>query len=244
MANKKNNHMNNYEMREIAKVRRVKQHILDHPITPAIPALTAESTAVSTSLTQIDALAESQAGGFGAVTGAVDHRLMVVDNLLNLMRSLSKAAKVLDKDDHPDVAAKMRIGQNVSFEKLLVKANLFHSTLQPIEAEFIALGASATVAADLQALITELEGAGNLKLTGLDTQIGGTSGLGLAVRQALKHVRKIDAILCLVYRDNPVMLAQWKAARRTERAPKPAEDPVETPGGAGSGGGSNPPSGS
>lgn len=243
MANKKNNHMNNYEMREIAKVRRVKQHILDHPITPAIPALTAESTAVSTSLTQIDALAESQAGGFGAVTGAVDHRLMVVDNLLNLMRSLSKAAKVLDKDDHPDVAAKMRIGQNVSFEKLLVKANLFHSTLQPIEAEFIALGASATVAADLQALITAAQGAWDQKLTGLDTQIGGTAGLKQGMKAALKRVRKLDAILSQLYRANPVLLAQWKAARRTERASQPAENPAG--GSEGSGGGrSTPPIGS
>jgi hypothetical protein len=192
--------MNNREMREIAKIRRVKQHILDHVITPPIPALTAESTALTASLTQIEALAESQAEGFGAVSGAVDHRLVVVDDLLNLMRSLSKAAKVLDKDDHPDVEAKMRMGLPKGFEELLVKANLFHSTLQPIEAEFIALGASATVAADLQALITQLEGASDLKLTGLDTQIGGTTGLGLAIREALKHVRKLDAIFCQVYR--------------------------------------------
>ena len=236
--------MDNYIQRELAKMRRSKQHILDNPITPAMPVLTTEATALTTSITDIEGLAESQAAGFGTVSGAVDQRLAVVDDLLALMRSLSKAAKVLDKDAHPDVAAKMRMGRYGGFEKLLVQANLFHSTLQPIEAEFIALGASATVAADLQALITAVEGVGNLKLTGLDTQIGGTTGLKLAVRKGLKHVRKIDAILCQVYRNDPVMLAQWKAASRTERAPKAADQPVETPGGGGSGSGSTTPSGS
>ena len=98
--------------------------------------------------------------------------------------------------------------------------------------------------ADLQALITPVEGVGNLKLTGLDNQIGGTTGLKVAVRKGLRHARKIDAILCQVYRDNAVMLAQWKAASRTERPPKPADQPVETPGGGGSGSGNTPPSGS
>ncbi len=230
--------MNDYTRRELAKMRRSKQHILDNPITPAIPVLTTEAAGLTASITEIEGLAQSQADGFGTVSGAVEQRLAAVDNLLSLMRSLSKASKVLDQETHPDVAAKMRMGDAKSFEELLVQANLFHSTLQPIEAEFIALGASATVAADLQALITAVEAVGNLKLTGLDTQIGGTTGLILAVRKGLKHVRRLDAIMCQVYRGNPVMLARWKAACRVERAPKPAEDPVVAPVG-----GSTPPNG-
>lgn len=77
----------------------------------------------------------------------------------------------------------------------LNRARLFHSTLLPIEAEFIALGASATVAADLQTKINAVQGAWDLKLTGVDIQIGGTRGLKVAVHEGLKHVRKLDAIL-------------------------------------------------
>ena len=169
--------MNNYNEREAAKLRRVKQYMQDNILVPANPAAAVEATAVSNAITTIEAMAENHAAGSGTKSGAVDQRLEVVDQLLNLMRSLSKAAKVLDKSIHPDVATKMRMGDVSSFEGFLTKANVFHSTLEPIEAEFVALGASATVAADLQALITALQGAGDLKLTGLDLQIGGTAGL-------------------------------------------------------------------
>ena len=217
--------MENYDNRELAKLRRVKQFGDDHPLVPANPLAAAEYTGVSNAITNVEQMAEAQSSGNGTKSGAVDQRLQMVDDLLDLMRSLSKASKVLETTLHPDVATKMRMDRFGSFEQLLVQANVFHSTLEPIEAEFIALGASATVAADLQALITALEGAGNLKLSGLDTQVGGTVGIKFAIREGLKHVRKLDAILCQVYRTNPVLLAQWKTARRTERAPVTETEP-------------------
>jgi hypothetical protein len=231
--------MNDYIRRELAKLRCVKQFGEDHALTPENPAATAEYTAVGNAITYLETQEQNQESGKGTAAGAVDQRLAVVDDLLMLMRSLSKAAKVLDRATHPDVATKMRMSGIDSFEQLLARANVFHSTVQPIEAEFIALGAAATVTADLQAKITALQSAGNLKSTGLDTQIGGTAGLKFGMRAALKHVRKLDAILCQAYLNDGVLLAQWKAASRTERAPKAAETP-----GGGSGGEESQPAGS
>jgi hypothetical protein len=223
--------MNDYTRREMAKLRRVKQFGAENPLVPAIAEATTEYTAIDNSITYLETLAEKQESGAGTVSGAVDQRLVVVDDLLKLMSSLAKVAKVLDAATHPDVATKMRMRGINSFEELLTRANVFHSTLEPIEAEFIALGAAATVAADLQAKITALQSAGNLKNSGLDTQIGGTAGLKFGIRAALKHVRKLDAILCQAYLNNGVLLAQWKAASRTERAPVTAVQPAGTPGG-------------
>ncbi len=235
--------MNNQLLRDAAKLRRVKQFGDDHPNVPANPAADAEYAAIGNAITQFEEMAEAQSGGSATITGAVRQRLTVVDQMLELMSSLAKAAKVLDAATHPDVATKMRMSGINNFEELVARANLFHSTLQPIEAEFIALGASATVAADLQALITAVQGAWDQKLTGLDTQIGGTAGLKQGMKAALKRVRKLDAILSQLYRANPVLLAQWKAARRTERASQPAENPAGGSEGSG-GGGSTPPVGS
>jgi hypothetical protein len=217
--------MDNYIQRETAKLRRVAQFGEDHPLDPPNPAAAAEYTGVNEAIADVEAMAENQASGSGTKAGAVDQRLAVVDGLLNLMSSLSKAAKVLDKTIYPDVASKMLMGKFNSFEQLLAQANVFHSTLAPIEAQFIALGAPATVAADLQGMINALQGAGDLKFTGLDLQIGGTAGLKHAVGEGLQHVRKLDAILSQVYRNNPVVLAQWKAARRTERSSTAATAP-------------------
>ena len=231
--------MTNLEQREIAMLRSVKQYMQDHILVPANPAAEAEATAVSNAITETEAMAENQATGTGTASGAVDQRLVLVDDLLDDMRSLSKAAKVLDKSIHPEVAIR-RKGTPImaagisSFQDLMTRANVFHATLEPIEAEFIALGASATVAADLQAKITAVLGMWNLKLSGVDLQIGGTAGIAAVVRAALKRVRKLDAILCQIHRTNPVALAQWKAARRVERASQAAPAP-EAPVDAGSG---------
>jgi hypothetical protein len=228
--------MTDYLRREIAKMRRVSQFADDNPLNPANAAATTEVTAINTTLSAIDIVATAQESGKGTASGAVNHRLVLVKLLLDLMRSLAKAAKVLDPEAHPDVAAKMRMSGIKNFEELMARARLFHNTLQPIEAEFIALGASATVAADLLARITAVQGSWDLKLTGLDTQIGGTRGLKFEVREGLKHVRKLDAILCQVYRENPVLLEQWKAACRAERpAAKKSEETPDTGSGGASG---------
>src|SRR5688572_13870167 len=95
--------MTNREKREVAMLRRVKQYMEDHLLVPPNPAAAAESTAVSGAIADVEAMAENQASGNGTASGAVDQRLVLVDDLVNLMRSLSKAAKVLDKNIHPDV---------------------------------------------------------------------------------------------------------------------------------------------
>ena len=221
--------MNDYIKREFAKMRRVLLFGEEHPLDPENAAATAEYEGVTNAVLRIENFAENQVAGKGTVSGAVSQRLLYVDDLLSLMSSLAKVAKVLDSAAYPDVAAKMRMGGIKNFEQLITRAKLFRSTLQPIEAEFITLGASPTVAADLQAKIARVQGAWDLKLTGRDLHIGGTAGLTIAVREGLKHVRRLDAILCQIYRADPVLLSQWNAARRTERAHKAAQEPTETP---------------
>ena len=54
-----------------------------------------------------------------------------------------------------------------NIQQLITRANTY-ATLQPIAAQFIALGASATVAADLQAMITAVQAAIDLKSSGRD----------------------------------------------------------------------------
>lgn len=220
--------MNDYIIRELAKMRRVVLFGEEHPLDPENPAATTEYVGVANAIFRIESFGEDQAAGKGTVSGAVSQRLVYVDDLLSLMSSLAKAANVLDASTHPDVASKMRMGGIKNFEQLITRAKLFRSTLQSIEAEFITLGASPTVAADLQGKINKVQGAWDLKLSGRDLHIGGTAGLMVAVREGLKHVRKLDAILCQIYRTDAVLLSQWKAARRTERAHKVAGQPTET----------------
>jgi hypothetical protein len=229
--------MKDRNRRELGAMRRIVQHKEEPTVVPANPAAEAEYTAIENAITQAEAQDLNFESGKGTVSGAVDQRLVAVYDLLSLMRSLSKASKVLDAATHPDVATKMRMGAIGNLQELLTRAHVFHTTLEPIKAAFIALGASATVAEDLQAKITAVESMRTLKLTGLDQQIGGTAGVTATVRAGMKRVRKLDAILCQIYRTNAVALAQWKAACRVERAPVTKREPTAAPApeGAGSG---------
>ena len=50
--------MNKRLSRKFAKMRRVKQFGVDHPLTPANPAAAAEYTAVSNAIAEVEAMAE------------------------------------------------------------------------------------------------------------------------------------------------------------------------------------------
>jgi hypothetical protein len=157
---------------------------------------------------------------------------------------------VLDPVTHPGLAAEMRLNRATSsYAALVTRARAFHSALVPVKADFVAYGFAETVDADLLAMITAIEAAAGRKNDGKAIHIGGTAGLAAICKAGVAIVRKLDAILSNIYQPDPVKLAGWKAARRVERGPRPAEEePAPAPGDGGStppsGGGSTPPSGS
>ena len=75
-------------------------------------------------------------------------------------------------------------------------------------------------------MITAVQAAIDLKSSGRDMRLGGTTGLDVAARNTMKRVRKLDAILSQIYRTNPVLLAQWKAACRVHRASVTTTEPA------------------
>jgi hypothetical protein len=241
LSNRREKLMKKYYIRTLTRMKRVKKHCDDHVVAPANPTVTAEATALDTVITAVEAAAVAQDGGAGAVTSAVDSRLETEMQLRQLMASLAKAGRRLDKDAYPDVAGKLRMAGINSFPKLLTRAMVFKETLATAKPAFVALGAPADVDVELDDLITALESAGDQKTSSLDTQIGGTLGIAAKVREGIDHMRELDAIFTQLYRKNLVMLALWKVANRatpyTSEPVAPTPDPV--PGdGSGSGSGS------
>jgi len=220
--------MNDRNTRKFGVMKRVKQFVTDNPFAPPNAAATTEVTALSGVITAVEIAASTQDSGSGTVSGAVDSRLAGVDELRTLMTSLAKAARTLDTTAHPDVAAKMRMYGTNSFNALLTRARVFKETLEPIAQVFIDLGAPATVVDELDDLIAAVETAGNLKFTGLDTQVSGTIDIEAKVRQGMEHVRKLDAIITQVYRKDPQVLAQWQIAKRVTPYVTGEEEPETT----------------
>ena len=223
---------------QINVMKRAKQFVLDHPITPANAVVTATTTALGTSITTIETLDSGWDQGKGTFHGAVEERQFAKSELRVALSALSLVSKSLDKATYPDVAAQLKMGNHKdSYQGILAFGRAAVAIAEPIKEVFIAHGADATVIEDLQARIDALEAAGNRKSTGLSSRVGKTAALVAAARIGMIHVRKLDGILSQLYKNNVELLTAWKAAKRQQQTlpEEAASSPAPTPATDGSG---------
>ena len=199
----------------------------ENPLETPIAAATTLITELTTTKTALDTLAAAQDLAFGTVHGAVVDRKQLKKDRVSFLVGLGETARALDPVAHPGLAAEMRLGRGAgSYAALLSRARAMHTALVPAKAAFVAYGATATVDADLQALINALEAATQRKNNGRAIHIGGGAGIAALCKTGTAIVRKLDAILSRVYKTDPVKFAAWKAARRVQRNPVSAEAPA------------------
>jgi hypothetical protein len=218
--------MNDDQIRQTNSMKRSKQFVLDHPITPANAAVTTASTALTAAITQIEALDSARLIGTNLSRGAVAERQLRKKALRSALSDLSRVSKTLDKTAHPDVAAQLKMGGATSYAALLTLANSAVTVITPIKQVFIDHGAAATVVEDLQDLIDAFVASGERRYTGLGAQVGGTAALKDAIRAGMDQVRVLDGILSILLKPAPGVLAEWKAAKRVERR-LPEDDPEQ-----------------
>ena len=221
--------MTDRQRRKLNMQKRVRRHLLDHPIVPANALVTAESTALNLSIAQADALDSGRKLGRGVFLGGAAERRALRSELMSELRDLANIARTLDKAVYPDVAVQLRVAGLTSFAAVLTHARKVADVIEPIEQVFADHGASATVADDLEAMITGLEQASARRTSGLDNQVGKRRGLENALENGMARVRKLDAILSKVFKKDPERLAAWKAARRVERDPVYKDEESTTP---------------
>ena len=221
---------------KLNSMKRSKQFVLVHPITPTNLLVTTTATALGDSITRLEALSSTRNEGTGTFRGAAEERKAAKLNLKGAVSSLSLVAKTLDKTTHPDVEAQLKMGRHArSYQSLLDFARAVKAVTEPIEEVFVAHGAAATFVEDLQALITAMEAANNRKTTGLDSQIGKTAAIDAEARIGMSHLRKLDSILSQIYKNNVELYTAWKAAKRQQQAMEDDEAPSTPPSGGGSG---------
>jgi hypothetical protein len=218
----------------------VRRFVQENTITPPILEVTALAGNVDDAIDAIDEAASDQTGGMGEVAGAVVTKKEKAKALRDYLKDVGLVARSLDHDAHPGVAARFVLPRTRSYPALAAYARNAIEEATAIQADLVARGLSATFLADLNALLAAFEAGEESKISGLQTQVGGTSGLGYRAMVGLRAATKLDAIFRAHFRSDPVTLAVWKHARHVER-PAPAE-PTNPPGsgedsGSGSGGG-------
>jgi hypothetical protein len=215
---------------QLTAMKNAKQHIVDHPITPAIPALTAAAAGLSTSITTIETLDSGWDQGKGTFHGAAAERRFRKDQLRRALSALSLVSKNLDKDTYPDIAEQLKMANHKkSYQGTLAFGRAAIAVVEPIKQVFIDHGSATTVIEDLEALITALDSAGNRKATGGGSRTGKTAALLAEARIGMSYVRTIDGILSQVYKDNVELFTAWKAAKRQQQSGEPTVTPTPTP---------------
>jgi hypothetical protein len=89
-----------------------------------------------------------------------------------------------------------------------------------VKAVLIARGLPADFDEQLQAKKEELVAATDRKSAGNTMQVGGTASLLAKSKEGMLRLHELDAILSYQYRNDPDLLAGWKAASHVERTPR------------------------
>jgi hypothetical protein len=95
-----------------------------------------------------------------------------------------------------------------------------------VKAVIIAHGAAADFDETIQGLIADVEEATGRKSSGRSKQSGGTAGLQAKAREGVAQVKRLDAIMTLLLRNEPSFQAAWKSASHIQRDPVPAKPAV------------------
>lgn len=222
---------------------RSKGFLGDHPVTPAIPRVTALGTEMDTLITDYGAAGANQVGGLGLFRGSSTHRKVLSNQIYTVLFEMSAIAQGLDPIDHPGIADRFRLGNSRrSYQGLINTGAAFVEAMEDpaVKALFTDRGFAATFDTELTASLVAFAAATGRKFDGLRDRKEGTVSLYILDRKAIRLLKELRAIVEKHLRqNNPELLEVWEAASRVYRGRDVEEE--ETPVGGGSGTGTTPP---
>ena len=95
-------------------------------------------------------------------------------------------------------------------------ARTFIAEAQKREEKFIELGLPPTFISDLTSLVDELEEAVNVRLTSKTKRGEAQAGIASALAKGFDVILDLDVTVDVVARQDPVLAAAWRSARRIE----------------------------
>jgi hypothetical protein len=216
---KENKTMQNLVRRKYNTLLCVKGYMDAHPLVPPIAEVTTQMVIVTSSIASIETLGGTQALGEGEALGATDSRELIAGELRAALRLISGIAKQLDPTLYPGAKAEFRLTGTSSYTALLNRARSFTEAVGPMKAAFVDRGLPADFDESLAELVASMATATNRRVLGIQERKQGTVGMKLAAKAGIKAVRVVDSIMSVKLRNDPTMLAVWKAAQHVERDP-------------------------
>jgi hypothetical protein len=119
------------------------------------------------------------------------------------------------------------------YAAIISRAQSFLEAIGPVKAVFVERGLPADFDEQLADALAEIASFSQTRTMGQAEQIGGTAGIAAKASEGLMYLRELDSILSYQYRNDPALLAGWKAVRHVQEDPV-REDEEETGAGEGS----------
>lgn len=198
-------------------------------LTPPAVAL---ATDIETLLGEINDNDSRQVTGVGERQAGVAQRRLIAKKLREAMVDIGKMGRIIDQTTNPGLAEHLRLPKNPSYRTLLSTGDSFVEvvTPAPVKTALISNGLPATFLEDLSAILASFRAATERKYGGLLEQVQSRQGITTKVREAIRKVRALDAILSPQLRaSDPTLYTAWKTAIHIARDPKPKKKKAATP---------------
>jgi hypothetical protein len=172
-----------------------------------------------TVVAELDAHAEAQVTSRSAAIQGTTSRKGAREALRADLEAISHTARAMSLDA-PGLQDRFRLPHGNNDQSLLSAARAFHTSAEPLKADFIKNELPSTFLEDLQSNITQFEQATAVQNNSREAQVAATSAISGAIERGQVLVRQLDAIVRNKFRDDPATLAAWKSTSRAERAPR------------------------
>lgn len=159
--------------------------------------------------------ATTQTSGLSSVQRATAERMAAREALRESMQALARTARVMALDT-PGLENKFRLPRSGSDPALLQTARAFAIDAVPLKDKFLSLAMPASFIEDFKEDIADLERAMGQQNTGRGAHVSATVSVESAAERGMNAVRKLDAIVRNMFRDDPATLAAWESARHVE----------------------------
>lgn len=164
---------------------------------------------------QIDAAKALQKGGDATA------KEVLLDGLRLDLQNIARTARAIEQDQ-PGVVAKFRLPDSPSQTALLTAVDAFIVELKKpgVTEQFIAHELSAEFVKNLEEDRKAAAAAQDAEESKDAEGVKNTAAIGRLIRDGMKEVNYLDAIVHNKYARNPEKLRAWESASHTERAPQ------------------------
>jgi hypothetical protein len=169
---------------------------------------------------ELDAHAAKQSSGRNTAEQGTTTKGASRDNLRDDLEAMSRTARAIGEVT-PGLEDKFRLPRGrANDQELLAAARAFLADALPMKATFIEYGMPTDFLEDLEDDIQAFVAAADIQETGKRDSAVATAAIDDVISRGMQIVRRLDAIVYNILRDQPAKLAGWNRARHVERAPK------------------------